>query len=241
VAAGAAWIPQLGKYIPGKAASVIGAVWILRHNGIPAALGAGVVFLLSGLSSVVGLVVAAPTTLWPEVRHRVPYAPVTCGLLLLAGMVLLHPRVIERVGNFVLRRIGRPPLPKVPPLTHYIKPVGILFLQWLLSGFSLWLLARSITDVSATHIPLFISASALGVTLGFLAFFAPAGVGVREVIFLAVLEPVAGPGPTALLVVAMRLLQTLMDLVMACLGFTVNRVSARREAWLSHVVARDES
>lgn len=239
VAAGAAWIPQLGKYIPGKAASVIGAVWILRSNGIPGLLGAGVVFLLSGLSSVVGLVVAAPTTLWPEVRHRVPYAPLTSALLLLAGVILLQPRVIETAGNFILKRLKRPPLPHVPPLSHYVKPVGILFLQWTLSGLSLWLLARSITPVSPQHIPLFISTSALGVTLGFLAFFAPAGVGVREAIFLAVLEPITGPGPTALLVVAMRLLQTLMDLIMAGLGMLVLHQSAPPTQWTT--TAMDDS
>ena len=53
--------------------------------------------------------------------------------------------------------------------------------------------------------------------------FAPAGLGVREGILLAVLTPAISGGPAALLVVLSRLLDTLLDVVLAGAGYLANR------------------
>src|SRR5207249_2392596 len=42
----AAWVPQLGKYLPGGIASVGGTVLILRKHGVPGAIGLSVAVLL---------------------------------------------------------------------------------------------------------------------------------------------------------------------------------------------------
>src|SRR2546422_691845 len=63
----AAWVPQLGKYLPGGVASVGGAVYILRKHGVPAAVGLTVAVLLDALAVLAGLIVSAPLLMSPAV------------------------------------------------------------------------------------------------------------------------------------------------------------------------------
>ena len=45
----AAWIPPLGKYVPGKIASVGGAVWLLHRQGVSSPIAVSTIFLLNAL------------------------------------------------------------------------------------------------------------------------------------------------------------------------------------------------
>ena len=95
--------------------------------------------------------------------------------------------------------------------------------QWALMGAALWAAARSLTALSPRWIPLFVSSFALAGTLGFLALFAPAGLGVQEGILLVVLAPALTGEVVAVTVVAMRLIQTIADAVLAGVGLGVWR------------------
>ena len=113
---------------------------------------------------------------------------------------------------------------------NYVFPLIIMFVNQILIGTSLWFLARSVTDISPILVPFFISACALASTVGFLAVFAPAGIGVREGILLIVLSPVIGGGYAAITVVAWRLLLTIVDVVLAGIGLLILRALRRKGA-----------
>lgn len=210
-----AWISPMGKYVPGKVASVAGEIWILRRYGVPGPVAAGVILMLQGLAVTLGLTVSVPLTLWQPVSRALPMAWLWCAMLVAAGLICLHPKIFGAVGNFFARRLTRRPLEKLPRLRHYPK---LFVLQLVVLGFwglALWLMARSIADVPIHRIPLLVSGAALAATIGFLAFFAPAGIGVREGILLVILTPVTGPENAAILTVAMRLMQTLVEVLLA--------------------------
>jgi hypothetical protein len=227
VTLGTAWIPPLGKYIPGKVAAVAGAVYLQRQNGVPGAVAVSVAVMLDGLAVIAGLIVSAPLLIWHEgVRARVPTAGVWCAVLALGGIVLLHPRVFVKLLNLLLRLAGRQPLKVVPSMAKFAVPVLAAFGQWLYAGLGLWLMTRAVTEVSPATIPLFISTAALAMTVSYLALFAPGGVGVREWLYLAALGPVIGPR-AAIVVVAMRIVQTLIELSLAAIGAAALR-NARR-------------
>ena len=141
---------------------------------------------------------AAPLTLWPPVAQRLPLAWLWCGLLLAGGLVGLHPRVFLGLGGAILRRLGRPPLTLQFRAGNYAAPLALMLLNACLGGLALWLLARAITDVPAGWIPLFIAASSLAGVTGFLAFFAPGGLGVREGVPPAILGVAMSPAEAAL-------------------------------------------
>jgi hypothetical protein len=224
--AGAAWVPPLGKYVPGKVASIAGAVYIQRQNGVPGSVAVSVALMLDGLAVIAGLIVSTPLLLWEPVRRQMPSAWMWCGALAVCGLVALHPRVFAALVNFLLKKLGRSPLSTVPSAKMYAIPVLSSFAQWVFAGLGLWCMTRSVTDVSVSLIPLFIATAAFAMTFSYLALFSPGGIGVREGLFLMTLGPMMGAeraGMVAIVVVAMRVVQTLIELSLAGVGFAALR------------------
>lgn len=209
-----AWLPLAGKYIPGKVASLAGAILLFRRSGVSSSLAVSVVFMLNGLLVLVGLIVAVPLTLWQPIRAALPLTWLWCALLVGGGVICLHPKVFGRIGNFLLAKLKHQQFPRLPKLHDYAAPVAVMLVQCVMNGVAMWALARSITEISPIWIPFFISAAALASTLGFLAIFAPGGLGVREGILSLLLEPVVSAAGTAIVVVAFRIVHVLVDVVL---------------------------
>jgi hypothetical protein len=223
VMAAVAWIPPLGKYVPGKIASLAGAIYLLRRFNIPGAVAVGVVLVMDGLAVVTGLITGSPLLLWQPVRKVLPLGWLGCALAVTGGVICLHPAVFGRILNGLLRRSGREPLSKMPDFKHYLMPVLCAFAQWILAGAALWFIANSVTSVAARHVPLFISIAGLGYTISYLMLFAPGGLGPREAIFQLALSNIIAPGLSAISVVAMRIVQTLTELTAALVGAIILR------------------
>lgn len=223
---GAAWVPPLGKYVPGKVASIAGAVYLQRQNGVPGSVAVSVALMLDGLAVIAGLIVSTPLLLWAPVREKMPSAWLWCAAMAVGGLIAIHPRVFAGLVNFLLKKLGRSPLSTIPRAGMYVVPVIASFCQWLFAGLGLWFMTRSVTDVGVNAIPLFIATAALAMTLSYLALFSPGGIGVREGLFLLTLGPLLGPeraGMAAIVVVAMRIVQTLIELALAAVGFAALR------------------
>ena len=222
---------RMGKYLPGKFASTAGAVWLFHRQGLPVALATRVTLMTQGLMVVLGLITAVPLTIFFQpVRDRLPLAWLWCVLLIAAGIVCLHPKIFCRLENFVLARLRQPLLPYIGRIRNYLAPVSLLVISQIVSGLVLWLTIRSVTDFPIALIPLCISAVALAGTIGLLALFAPAGLGVREWILLIILGPVVGPGISAVVVVLARLIHTIVELIVAVFGlFVLHRTASGRK------------
>lgn len=220
---GAICVSQVGKYVPGKAAAVLGGAWLLSRHGVPRRAAGAVMFLATGLSVVVALLMATPLAVTGGATG-VPFAWLFCPLLAAAGLVCVHPKVFGRVVGFVLRRVKREPLEKLPGSCAYLRACSAFLFQWACLGAAMWAIARSLGNVPIPALPRFAAAAAMASALGFLALFAPAGLGVREAVFLGVLGPIVGDEHAAIVAVAMRLLYTLVEVGMALLGLVVLRV-----------------
>jgi len=220
--AAVAWVPPLGKYVPGKVAALLGAVYMLRRFNIPAAVAISVVLVLDGLAVIAGLITGSPLLLWAPIQRVLPGGWIYCLIVVVGGIICLHPAVFGRLVNLALKKLKKPPLPKMPDLLHYAIPVACAFAQWLLAGLALWFMTRSVADVGPDQIPLFISIAALAMTISYLAIFAPGGLGVREAIYLGTLTSLIGP-KAAIVVAAMRVAQTLVELGLAGLGMLLLR------------------
>jgi uncharacterized membrane protein YbhN (UPF0104 family) len=144
----------------------------------------------------------------------------------IGGIVCLYPSIFGRLVNFLLRKLKKQPLPKMPPLRAYIVPVLCAFGQWVLAGISLLWMVQSVTgELRLRDLPILISFAALSQTIGYLALFAPGGIGVREAILLAGLTPLLGPlGALAAIIVPIRAVaQILVDSLLAIVGLCVLR------------------
>lgn len=238
--AAVAWVPPLGKYVPGKVAALLGAMYMLKKFKIPGSVAVSVVLALDGLAVLAGLICGAPLLLWQPVREAWPWAWVVCVLIAIAGCTMLHPAIFGRLINFALRKLKKQPLPKMPPIGTYLIPVACAFAQWVFAGLSLWFMARSVTNVSIDRIPLFMSLAALGQTVGYLALFAPGGLGVQDGISLLVLKNILGP-ISAIPVTLFRIARTLVEVILAGVGMLVLRTlnEAKREEPRMHTNAHE--
>jgi len=218
-----AWVPPLGKYVPGKVAALLAAMSMLRRFAIPMGVAVAVVLVLDGLAVIAGLITGAPLLFWEPVRRAAPWAWVVCIPVVVGGIVALYPAIFGRLINVALRKLKKEPLPRMPPVSEYLIPVACAFAQWVFAGLSLMWIVQAVTgDPHYAQLPLFISFAALSQTIGYLALFAPGGIGVREAILLAGLQPVVGP-LVAIIVPIRAIAQIAVDLTLALLGLLLLR------------------
>jgi uncharacterized membrane protein YbhN (UPF0104 family) len=178
-----------------------------------------------------GLIVSTPLLLWQPVRQAIPLGWLACAAMTITGLVLLHPRVFVALLNFSLRTIKRQPVAQVPPLSKYLLPVLASFGQWIFAGMGLWFMTAAVVhDLAAGWMAYFVATAALAMTVSYLTPFTPGGVGIREGIYLIVLSPMLPPAQRpniAIVVVAMRIIQTLLEVLLAAIGAVLLRQNSR--------------
>lgn len=219
-------VATMGKYIPGKAASAAGLVWLLKRRGESARAVGGVVVLRLGMVVVVGLLMATPLTLSVAVRAVWPAAPWASLAVVLTGGTCLIPPVFRRIANLLLRLTRQPPLERLPGVAAMGLATVLIAGMWGSIGLVLFAVCRMVSGEPMSY-PHCLAAAALSQTAGLLAVFAPAGLGVREALVLACLEPVVGPSAAAATAVVHRLLHTLVEVALAAVGWMVLRASAK--------------
>lgn len=218
--AAVAWVPPLGKYVPGKVASLLGAVWLLRRLGVASWAAVSAVLVMDGLAVLSGLISGAPLLWWGPLREAWPWGRAVAGGVVALGALLLHPRVYGRLVNVALRLLKRPALPRPPDGRRYAAVAALMFGQWALAGLALWLTCAAVAPLPAAALPWCVAVAALAYTVGYLALFAPGGLGPRELVFQYTLVLMIG-GSAAVVVVLMRLLQTGVELAMAAAGMAL--------------------
>lgn len=222
------FISQLGKYVPGGVWNYLAVVEMGAQREIPRrrSLSAMVVSVLvsivsAGLLAVPGL---AFTGHVPLSQSAWLFA------LLPVVIVFLIPPVLNRVIAFALRLARR------PPLEHPLSGAGILkstlyaLLGWLISGTVVWLIAVQLGMPAS--VPSFLLAAggySLSWAIGFIVFFMPAGLGVREVVLAAMLAGFLGPGELIVVVLLARVLSTIADVVLGVGSFALRDRPARDE------------
>lgn len=189
------FVSNLGRYLPGKVWSFLGMMYLLEKEGVPKSKGFSLAILAQALSVLSGLLVALLFLRYPPVADYQRFfteSPVMTFiiLLLIVGIVTLvfYPKLLEGIINLALRVF------KKERIALDFKPQNMLFYlllysgSWFLFGFIFWVFIKSITPVSFDIYLSLTGAFAGSFTLGFLAFFAPGGIGVREGILVVLLS-----------------------------------------------------
>ncbi|MGF1632396.1 MAG: lysylphosphatidylglycerol synthase domain-containing protein [Phycisphaerae bacterium] len=218
----AAWVPLLGKYVPGKVAAIGSMVYLLKRQGVTGPVAFAMALMLDGLAVVTGLLAASPLLLVEAFEQRVPGGRLLALAVLLAGVVTIWPSNYARLIDFVLRRLKRDPLPRRPAIRDYLAPASCAVAQWLFYGTALWFMTNALTPVPASAWLVCVPVAALAMTVGYLALFAPGGIGVRDGIYLVGLTPLVGAN-AAVVVVAMRVMSILVEVTLSGVGLALLR------------------
>lgn len=203
---------NLGRYLPGKVWQMAGLALLSKRAGISATLGtgAGVVgqaFHLTGALVVgSGAMAAVAVDAGWGVRTGL-------GLLVLAALAASVPGAVHTGFRVAYRLVGLDPL-TAPRPNPWFGPrwIGLHTAVWCVYGVAFWLLTLGLgLHVDPTMaVPVF-SAAYL---LGYLALFAPAGIGIREGVLIALLRPSLGAAAVGVAVLA-RLWMTVVELLPA--------------------------
>jgi glycosyltransferase 2 family protein len=204
-------VSSLGKYLPGKVWAVAGMAVMAQRAGIGAGPATGSAVILQVLAIGTGAAVVALTG-WETLRGAYPGAATGLAGLLAASIggigLLLWPALVNRVLRLAAPNAGAVRLP-VGAVAFGLVANAV---AWMGYGAALWLLARGLLpEVELGLLPAtaVFTASYLA---GFLALFAPGGIGVREGVFILMLQGPIGIGAATALAIASRLLLTVTEL-----------------------------
>jgi hypothetical protein len=207
------WIlSSLGKYIPGKVWAVAGMALLAQRAGVApwAATGSAVVMQVLAIGT--GAAVAGLAgTHDIESAHRGAGAVL---MLLVAGAIisvglLLWPPFLRRLLRLAAPQAARE---RTPPGWGIVVGIATNIVAWLGYGVALWLLSRGLLPNAGLGLRLAIAVFTASYLAGFLALFAPGGIGVREGLFILMLQKPLGVGAATSLALASRLLLTVAEL-----------------------------
>ena len=219
-------LAQLGKYIPGSVFAIAGQMELAKRYDVPrrrSGAASAVAIVLNTL--VGGLVALAALPLLPaRLEHRLLPA-----LVLLPLAAVLHPRLFNVLLARGLQLLRRPPLDQPLSGRGVLKASCWGAISWLFLGVHVWALCR---DVGATGpvLGLAITGFAAAWIVGFVVVIAPAGLGPREAVLVAVLGGSLAGGSGAALVVASLsrlLLLVAADVALALLSFATTSAARR--------------
>ena len=205
-------VSSLGKYLPGKVWAIAGMAVMSQRAGVApwAATGSAVVLqvLAIGTGAALAGLTGAGTLEAAHPGARAALALMVAGALIGVGL-LLWPPLLRRLLGFA----APGSVADRTPSAHGIM-FGILanLIAWLGYGTALWLLARGLLPgVRLEWLPA-VAVFAASYLAGFLALFAPGGIGVREGLFILMLQQPLGIGAATALALASRLLLTITEL-----------------------------
>jgi glycosyltransferase 2 family protein len=142
-------------------------------------------------------------------------------------LVMLHPRILNRILARLLRMARQPALDTPITAGTVIKGLAWAFGGWLCFGLQIWILAVRLGAAPGRTAALAVGGFAFAWSAGFLVVFVPAGAGVRDVLLLLLLSPVLGiPAATAVALVS-RLLLTVADVLSAGISLSFARPAGR--------------
>ena len=212
------FVGQLGKYLPGSVWPVLAQMELGNAYHVPRHRSASASVLTMLVSLLAGLLTALVTL--PFVAGATPYRWAFLAAPVL--LVCLHPKVLNAGLSRLLRLVRRPPLEQPLSGRAIAKALAWAVASWILYGLQIWLLATRLGAPDGKTALLAIGGFAFAWCVGFLVVFAPAGVGVRDVLLVATLGPVLGVGSATAVALVSRVLMTVGDLLSAALaaGFT---------------------
>lgn len=219
------FLAQLGKYVPGGVWPVVTHMELGREYDVRRHRTAAALAVTTALSIVTAALLAAALLPLAAGDRAADYAPLLAVVPLIA--VTLHPRVLARILEWGLRRLGREPLERAPTWRGVLVATAWLSAMWLLFGGHAWLLARDLGGDGAGLLALCTGAFAVAWSAGFLFLLTPAGLGVREAALVALLAGEIGASGATVLALASRLLLTAADLALAALAALLARRAAR--------------
>lgn len=217
----------IGKYLPGKIWGMIARGAHGQHHGIEGKTTLLATYYEQAMVLHAAALVCMAIVAWLHQKYWLAAAGAVSLFLGPALLTWLRTALVWLARH--IRRIQSPPYLDRLPLLSYISLTLAYAATWLMSGAVLAAIYLACFDRPLTTETLgtLTLANTAGITVGFLALFAPGGIGVREAVTTALLMQHMSLADAALLSVAYRLWLVAWDLVLGGL-FAFYQMRRRR-------------
>ena len=178
---------ELGKYLPGKIWTFAGRMYFCQKIGIPNSKTFVSMVLELALTIISGILIFLISLLFSS-RFRMDINPF---LLVIVGVLILtniHPKILVRIINFFLRLLKKEPIRIDLNFSQILIMTAYYCIIWFCFGIAFYFLINSVTFITPSKIPILTGSFAISNTIGVMALFAPAGLGVREGILAVLLN-----------------------------------------------------
>lgn len=200
-----AWfLANLSRYIPGVVWQFVSLAQLGPSAGLSPAATVTTLLVQMGFLLLAALVVGV---------HLLPMAlagalaPLLVILLWITplSLLLVHPRLIRAAVRAAARLSRREILEWKGSWLFGVGVLAISALSWLLHGATFFLFLRAFVPLPLSALPAIVAINALAFIVGYLAFFAPGGIGFKEGALALLLAGLVPPPVAASLAVASRL------------------------------------
>lgn len=181
---------ELARYLPGVVWQVAGRVYLIKPYGVSGSICSTSQVLELAIFLLANIFVALACMLQLGAKTDETLRPYLYGVLAITPclLVLLHPRIFYGLFDRLMKRLGKPPIQKrlQKRVMFGLGLYAILGLIW--QGFAIWLVVERPLGLKIDHWWLVTGAYCFSWCCGFIAFWAPGGLGVREFVFVLAME-----------------------------------------------------
>jgi hypothetical protein len=203
---------NLGRYLPGRIWQVAGLAVFAKRQGVPPAVAVTSAVLGQAFALAAVAVLATPALVGLGGGGRTA-GLAALGTAIVLAIVLTIPGVLRTAVRLAFR-LAREPSDKVPAFGPLFAPrwMAVYLISWTVYGAAFIMFVRGL-GISAGAVALASSFSA-AYLMGYVAIFAPAGIGVREGFLVAFLDAHVGAAALGVALIA-RVWITLAELASA--------------------------
>ena len=222
-------VSNLGRYVPGKIWQIGAMAAMSRELGISPIAASGSAILGTLVNVIAGFVIALASGRALLERTSAGWGALATVITIVSGAgLLLAPVIVPRLAPFVGRLMGRPVAATLPARAVVYSLIGNI-VAWLLYGAAFQLFTLGMLGRATGGYPAYLAAYTISYLAGYLALFAPAGVGVREGMMLAILQfaGLATAPQAAFVTVSSRVWLTLLEVTPGFLFWAHHRARRR--------------
>ena len=224
------FIANLGRYIPGKVWSIAALNVLAAREGVPgtAAAGAAVLGTLINIGAGFGVISLGGSRLMAELDPVFRWAAMICSVIFVLGVIAL-PWILPPTAEWAARRFGKPAPPVRLPARNLLTSVSINVLSWFCYGWAFMVFSHAVMPGVTGTLLQFTGVWTASYTLGYLAFFAPGGIGVREITMGSAMVGlgIASAADAALIAGTSRLWLSLVEVLPGLIALVFSPASRR--------------
>ncbi|MFQ5705322.1 MAG: lysylphosphatidylglycerol synthase domain-containing protein [Gemmatimonadales bacterium] len=194
-------LSNLGRYLPGKLWSIAALAMLAQRRGVKGWAAASSAVAMQALAVGTGAVIVA-------VGAPGAASPLQLAAAITASVAAIAILAYEPLAANVVRLVKPAVSFESLPIGTALAASAVTLLSWVSYGIAFWLLAVGLFGPNDLTVLSAIGIFGAGYIVGLLALFAPGGLGVRELVFVAMLSPAIGSTGALALSIGSRLLLT---------------------------------